>query len=460
MLSTNLRDWLRVHVFYNTRESSDIKNDLISELETSWKEFVFKKTPNGKLFIQNKFFEQLQEDEIYLAHLTPNLHNILQDNLIYPSGGCLVGSIYCTPVTKTSKGLRLHNLGSFIYNKEVPKIYGVNPQILLIKIKLPERCRNRLIGIDYLRLGSIHFGLFKELEYLLSGKERYVLEKICVIKTQELLPLLIMVQNKLHGKKVKPRLFFELYFNQIKNNPILAYILFEVFCEFTGLYQKTKQSEKWKEEGEIYSWYFKDSVFSLADNSCFNLRAFQPNIKDIYKYLNKLKCINKISYENVEQYFFNRLSFLLYARLWNYNNIVNDWQKPILTFDNLSKYFRPLLGHTIHRELRNFGRYPNFYYYFDQLKALKVWNYWNHNNIVVPFNGVMPKGETGINPAFPDLEFEVFKTCVHKVNEDEIFLTPKTRIEIQLVPRLIDLKFTTLRNKYYDEKNKNQQVNT
>lgn len=452
MLSTNLKDWSEVHVYYNAWLNHLTSNDdLMAGLEISWKEFILEKTPNGNLFIQNKLFGQLQENEIYLAHLTPNLHNILKNNLVYPSGGCLVGSIYCTPITKIKKGFRLHNLGSFIYNKEVPKIAGVTPEVLFIKIKLPEHCRNRLIGIDYLRLGKIHFDLFKELEYLLSDEERYKLEKNCVSRTQELLPLLILTQNKIFNQKVETDLFFKLYFSNINKNPILAYILFEVFCEFVILYQKSNLSEKWKEMGEIYSWHFKNSVFDLADNSYFNLRTFQPKIKEIFKYLVNQKCIDKVDYNEIEKFFFDRITLLLYTRLWNHNLVVKDWRKIALTFNGLEECFKPLLGHIIHRELRSFGRYPNFYYYFDQLKALEIWNYWNHTNIVIPFNGIAPKGEIGINPAFPNLDFEVFQTKIYKENIDEIFISPVNKINVQLTPRLIDLKFTTLRNKYHEE---------
>ena len=119
--------------------------------------------------------------------------------------------------------------------------------------------------------------------------------------------------------------------------------------------------------------------------------------------------------------------------------------------DSLSEHFKPLLGHIIHRELRNFGRYPNFYYYFDQVKALEVWNYWNYSNIITPFNGVIPKGELGINPAFPNLEYNIYK---NKIVEEggECFVDVKEKIKVDLVPRLVDLKFTTLRNKQHDNK--------
>lgn len=453
MFSTNLNDWSESHVFYNTWSNNlTAQDEPAIEAEMLWRKFVLERTPNGKLFIQNKLFEQLQNNEIYLAHITPNLHNILRKNLIYPSGGCLVGSIYCVPVDKTPKGFRLHNLGSFIYNKEIPKIVGIDPQILLAKINLPDCSKNKLIGIDYLRLGKIHFDLFKELEYLLSGEERYSLEKICTNRVQELLPLLVMVQNKFLNQKVDLELFFKLYFDQIDKNPILAYILFEVFCEFIVLYQKSKLSEKWKRSGEIYSWHFKNAIYEFANNKSFDLRTFKPNFKEIQNYIKKEKCAIDINSDEIQEYFFNRITFLLYDRFWNNNSAINDWRKLLLTFDNLAVHFKPLLGHIIHRELRNFGRYPNFYYYFDQLKALEVWNYWNHLNIAVPFNGLIPKGEVGINPAFPDLKFEMYKTDVRQ-KSDEIFITPKEKITAQLVPRLVDLKFTNLRNKHYGEEN-------
>lgn len=452
MLSTNLKDWSEVHVFYNNWNSHLTSNkSRVSDMEMAWKEFVLEKTPNGHLFTQNNFFDQLHNDEIYIAHVTPNLHNITKDNLIYPSGGCLVGSVYCVPVSKVDKGFRLHNLGSFIYKKEVPKISGVTPKILLIKIELPDNCKNRLIGIDYLRLGSIHFNLFKELEYLLSSEERYILEKTCEKKTQELLPLLIMTQNKILEQKVDKNCFFEQFYKQIPNNPILAYIFFEIFCEFTALFQKSEESEKWKANGEIFTWYFKNSVFTLADNSYFNLRTFQPKIEQIFKYLSGLGCLDGVDYSKVEEYFFNRISYILFTKLWNNDNPIGDWRKLLLTFDNLTENFRPLLGHIIHRELRNFGRYPDFYFYFDQMKALEIWNYWNHSNILIPFNGIMPKGEIGINPAFPELKFEIFETEILTDDSSEIFVIPKNKIRIEFVPKLVDLKFTTLRNRQHEK---------
>lgn len=175
---------------------------------------------------------------------------------------------------------------------------------------------------------------------------------------------------------------------------------------------------------------------------------------DIYVYIKKIKCIPRANYKKMEQYFFDRIVFLMYSRLFDYNYVIEDWRNIILNLDNLSKHFKPLLGHIIHRELRNFGRYPSFYFYFDQLKALEIWNYWNHTNIAIPFNGIIPKGEIGINPALPDLNFEVYNTEVNQVSKDTIYLNPKKKLDLLYLPRLVDLKFITLRNKNYENQEK------
>lgn len=453
MFSTNIKKWSEAHVFYNSwQDDLTTKNDHICKKENEWKNFVLNETVNGELYLKNKLFDQLSDDHIYLAHLTPNIHNIFKNNCIYPSGGCLVGSVYSIPITKIGKEFRLHNLGSFIYGNEIPRITGDIPKLLVVKIKLQKENRNKLIGVDYLRLGEIHFNLYKNLEYLLSHQERNELEKTCVLKIQELSPLLIVAQNSLLNNNNKNIVenFFTLYNKLIKENPILSYLLFEVFCEFIALFQKCKLSDKWKAYGEIYTWHFKESVFSLANDSYFNLKKFQPTIKDIYDYISKQKIV-KMKYEKMEKYFFDRLVFLINARLFN-GKVIDDWRKMIFSFDSLMEYFSSLLGHTIHRELRNFGRFPYFYFYFDQLKALEVWNYWNHNGVIVPFNGLFPKGEVGINPAYPEFEYEVYRADIKKRVDDELFLNIKNKTEVKFIPKLVDIKFTTLRNKHHEKK--------
>lgn len=452
MLPINIKNWSEAHIFYNSwLDKLTSKDDIFLDLENSRREHITRETPNGKLFTDNKFFKQLQEKDFFLAHITPNIHNILKDNLIYPSGGCLVGSVYCVPANKDGERFYLHNLGSYIYKKEIPRITNIKPQILLVKVTFSESCCNRLIGVDYLHLGGIHFDLYKELEYLLSNKERYNIEKHCIETIQRLLPLLSFVQNKFLNKSGEIDLFFKLFYEQIGRNPVLAYMLFETFCEFVTLYQNNKRADKWAKKGEIYTWDFKDSVFELGERSYFDLRSFHPSLEKIFEYLKNKESIKSLNYNELKKFFFDKLTILLFTKFWN-KIIIDDWRTLTLDFKNLDIYFGPLLGHIIHRELRNFGRYPNFYYYFDQLKALSIWNYWNYLNIAIPFNGLIPKGEIGINPAFPNLKTEVYKTEIIQSDDDDLYLILKDKVKIDFVPRLVDLRFTILRNKDHEQR--------
>ena len=48
----------------------------------------------------------------------------------------------------------------------------------------------------------------------------------------------------------------------------------------------------------------------------------------------------------------------------------------------------------------------------------------------------MPKGEIGINPAYPELLYKIYEAKIHK--DDKVELGKELKIDI--VPRLVDLK--------------------
>ncbi|MEV4560627.1 hypothetical protein AB0K51_27030, partial [Kitasatospora sp. NPDC049285] len=141
-------------------------------------------------------------------------------------------------------------------------------------------------------------------------------------------------------------------------------------------------------------------------------------------------------------YLTDRISHLVAARLFTPGQVPDRWRHTKWEFDSLSSQLGPLLGHLIHRELRTFGRSPDFYFYFDQVKALQAWNYWNHLDIPVPFNGTIPKGEIGINPAYPDLEYRVWRAEADEAGH----LHPTEQLDLTVAPRLVDLRATLMRN--------------
>ena len=121
------------------------------------------------------------------------------------------------------------------------------------------------------------------------------------------------------------------------------------------------------------------------------------------------------------------------------------WLDVPWNYSGFSSILKPLVGHAIHRELRNFNRYKDFYFYFDQLKALSAWNYWNKMNIALPFNGPLQKGEIGINPAYQGARYRVF-TGTLSVDSSDILVVDKELDGIEIVPRLIDLRHTSMRS--------------
>jgi len=158
----NLSLWANAHVFYGMYEHNiGKKNTKVVKEEYKWRRKILTSTPNGNLLLGNSFFSDLKfKDKVYLAHVTPNFHNILDNHVLYPSAGCLVGSIYCTPLSEVDGKLRMHNLGEFIFDKEMPlfvkfieKKRQKPLEIIVFEIDLPGSSKNNLVGIDYLRLG-------------------------------------------------------------------------------------------------------------------------------------------------------------------------------------------------------------------------------------------------------------------------------------------------------------------
>jgi len=452
-IDDNLSDWADAHVFYNmfAHKPNSEDNKIIKE-EFYWREKVASDSFHGKLLRNNSFFDNLKnKNKIYLAHITPNLHNILDNNDLYPSGGCLVGSIYCTPISEENGKLRVHNLGKYIFEKEVPRFFEskkLNPTgILTIELEIPNISKNNLIGIDYLKLGKIHLDIYKQLEYLLSSRERNDLKDICVNKSRKAMDYLGLVSKIYHfNNTVKPIDFLNIFNSTIEHLPVLGYLYFEVISEYIMLYQDSDISFEYAEKGEFYSYGYKNLVPMACPklNKNFSLRQFNPTFCEVINYLKKENIFKKINEEKMASYITERLVFLTNARLLPDDYI--EWTRFRWDFDNLSKHAKPLLGHLIHRELRNFGRYPNFYFYFDQYKALQIWNYWNNMNLIVPFNGIIPKGEVGINPAYADLKYKVY-TSKANIDNGDLFIELGKEVNINIIPKLVDLKFNFMRNR-------------
>lgn len=447
MLVNNLDRVSDAHSFFNYPLTQHPTDPVFTTKENEWKEKIHSHAANGALYFQSAFFDSLKKsDKIYIAHVTKNLEEIKQTSAVYPSAGCLVGSVYCVPIAQEDSRFRVHNLGRYVYEKELKFSSSQQPSIIVLEIDTTNQLRN-LVGIDYLKLGNLHLSLYEELKYLLSEDETDLLEKVINQKIKQSSVFIDYATSVYFcNGKMDSEYFFRLLQEVIHNIPILGYIYFEVISEYLMLFSDNNQTKIFAEKGEFNNFLYKDLLYDLLPQlkSGFNLSKFDISIQKIADYISEKKLITNFDLNGFKEYIAERIIFLFSSRMMNLDVNCN-WKKFLWDFDSIKEVAGPLIGHMVHRELRSFGRYPDFYFYYDQLKALHVWNYWNQSNIIVPFNGCFPKGEVGINPAFPLLRYKVYSTNLKKEN-DFLFLDLAENLDVKIIPRLIDLRFTMLRN--------------
>jgi len=450
MFEINHKLWVGAHTFYNHYKNKPETSSKNLCEDYSWRKRLLN-SPNGDLLVKNSLFNDLNNSsKIYLAHVTYSVKDIIESGYVYPSGGCLVGSVYCLPVTKCRDGLRMHNLGSYIYNKEAPMTSNKNnikPDVLLFEID-NTLSPKKLIGIDYLKLGNNHYNIYRSLEYLLSIKERNNLHEIILKKIKNSTNFLSLSNYYYHNnnQKVDCVKFLDLYIETIDNLPILGYLYFEVVSEYIMLFQDNKEATRFHKLGEFYNPSYKDLMFNLFPDLSknFKLDFFKPKFEMICHYIKENGLFKNFDEMQMLKYICERLIFLSNVRLFNNNETLINFDHLNWGFDEISPIIHPLVGQIIHRELRTFNRYPDFYFYFDQLKALQVWNYWNYMDVVTPFNGVIPKGEIGINPASTKLEYKVFLCDVYNENNN-LFLKKKGLVDVKIAAKLIDFKLSFMR---------------
>ncbi|WP_371603462.1 hypothetical protein OG345_21860 [Streptomyces sp. NBC_01220] len=444
--------WADAHAFFDSTliPSPTDRTDPLATQAAGWDRRLAEETPNGHLLRQNALFEALSGNgKLHLLHVTHALEEISRQGVLYPSGGCLVGSIYCAPLTATDQGFRMHNLGAYVLTKEAPAFLaklGVTDRVptpLIFEIDTPPQAYRGLAGVDYLRLGLIHLQIYSHLEYLLSKNERHQLRETVVSRVKNSAAFLAMAAAVAYqGTRIDAEPFLKLLDETIPRLPILGYLYFEAVAEYLMLHSTSHHTRRLAELGELNNWLYKEMLFASfpAMAGKFDLARFRPRPKHLATLIHRVDPTIDTSHANA--YLVERISYLVAARLFTPGDAPEAWHHTRWEFDSLATQLGPLLGHLIHRELRTFGRYPDFYFYFDQHKALQAWNYWNHMDIVAPFNGTMPKGEIGINPAYPNLDYSVWRA----EQDDTGHLHPAEELSLTIAPRLVDIKYTLMRN--------------
>lgn len=365
--------------------------------------------------------------------------------MLYPSGGCLVGAVYCSPLYSMGKDkYRMHNLGSYMYHKELPAAILSKKKLLFddkCEIKGLIISMNILdsnlkpIGINYLKLGLVHFNMFKKFEYLLSSSERISITHQANLEVNRLKSF---VNDR---SKFDDNEYFKKFLFEITHSHILGYIYFEAIYNYITEKQDCEISSEYKKKyKEVYNWNAKNLMFKTNPDfaSSFRLKDFKSDIHLIYKYIKEGEFISKL----------DSVVFLKEIR-----ELIDSY---IDLFLKGNKYDH-MRGHIYHRLIRKDERYEDFYLYFDVYKALEIWNYWAKKNGLLPYNSINKKGEVGINPALmlkEKLSYEVFEAINFKEEDNITTLEKGDKIDIKISTRMIDPLGSLLRSGQYPQKNK------
>lgn len=442
--------WSEVHTLHHTDTFQYLKGSYHNQLE--WKDRTVD-TPNGELLKDNSFFAYMQNkpEKIYLLHVTKELEKIQESSTLYPSAGCLVGCIYTTQLYPESNNtFRLHNLGKHILQKEAVLTEGKSTPLIIEATYTEEGREQILSGIDYLKLGTIHYEIYQNLRYLLTPVERKDLEAVIsskIKKSLDFIALCSFIDN--NSSPVSGREFISMMNSQIPNLPILGYLYFESIAQYTMLYSADPHSIELRKQGEFNNEIYKSFLLDIYEKiGKFKLSDFNISFEDLEQKLEELDRNEELVIDSSHFYEFIRdqVSHLVTQTFLNDPKSEPKWLTISWDFQGFSQILTPLLGHMIHRELRNFNRYKDFYFYFDQFKALSAWNYWNKVNIALPFNGPLQKGEIGINPAYPHVSYKIYTAKPSSKNSDLLVIDQELE-GVEIAPRLVDLRHTAMRSK-------------
>lgn len=416
-------------------------------------------SPNHSLLSNNNFFNTMlrNPDKVYIMHVTRNLERILQTKVMYPSAGCLIGCIYGTQLYKESGNLfRMHNLGKYILQQEAT--FGGGKAVpIVIEVSFKNQAHRPILsGINYLKLGRIHQVIYDQLRYLLSPGEQYNLEAGVAQKISKSLGFLDLCSKIYNGEKqIDGRDVLAATNNAIPSLSILGYIYFEALAEYTMLFSRDELTRELRTRGEYNNTIYKSFLFDIYQRvGKFKLSDFSLTVDEIAR---KIDSFNrhetaKLDLEECIDYVAHRVVDMVMGYAFSSCEFKPRWLDISWDYQGFSQFLGPLVGHMVHRELRNFNRYHDFYFYFDQVKALSVWNYWNKMDIALPFNAPMPKGEIGINPAYQNALYKIYIGKQSETSSDMIEL--KDEIDVEIVPRLIDLRHTVMRSQDYDKGSK------
>ncbi|MEU3464616.1 hypothetical protein ABZ721_32285 [Streptomyces sp. NPDC006733] len=403
------------------------------ESEADWRDRLQHDTPGGWLLAHNAMTQALTSGHpIHLMHTTTALDAIRASGQLYASSGCLLAALYCAPLTPTSAGLRPHNLGGYLLQTK--------PHTRTLMIEITPTAPAPAKGIDYLRLGRVHLQTYLGHRSFLTEAEDTRLRRKALHQIRAAAPFLNVALANATGHRTPPGTFVDQLAAAVRDLPFLGYLYFEVLSEYLLLHSTSAQTKTYAAVGEMNNLLYKRLAFSAVNgmDKLFDLSRFHPGHRRLH---NLIADIEPRLAPGAALYTRDRLSHLLTALALDAGQDATSLTFRDQDFDDLTRAAPSLLGQTLFREMRILQRYPQLYLAFEQAKALRAWNYWNKQRLATPFNGFLPKGEIGVNPAYPaaDCRVWVAETC------ERGLLHPVDELDVAFVPRLADLGMTAMR---------------
>ncbi|MFF4411391.1 hypothetical protein ACFYY8_02620 [Streptosporangium sp. NPDC001559] len=423
--------WEDAHTDYGLGRHPRPAPQGLAASDTEWRSYLEEQTPNGWLLRSGSLLETLAGGRpIYLMHTTTYLEAIRASRQLYQAAGCLVGALYCAPLTHQPEGLRPHNLGAWLLETK--------PHTRTIVFEVTPGRPVPAKGINYLRLGSVHLRTYLEHRGFLTEAEDDQLRRTAVGRVRQAADVLDALLAGACGNDTPAEVFLDRLAATVPGVPALGYLYFEVVAEYLMLHSTSRPTKECAQAGELNNRLYKQLAFAAVDTmgELFDLALFHPGHARLRHLVEQ---VDPALAAGAADYVRRRLPHRFACMALTARQDAGAVTFRQATFDTLATTAPGLLGQMLFRLLRTSPRYPQLFPIIEQAKASAVSAYWNLQGIPTPFNGVIPKGEIGLNLAWPaGIRAWTAETCQRGL------LHPTEELALTFVPRLADLRETAL----------------
>ncbi|MGV9601304.1 hypothetical protein ACWDR1_32055 [Streptosporangium sandarakinum] len=423
--------WEDAHTDYGPARRSRPTPRGLAASDAEWRSFLETTTPNGSLLRFSSLLETLTSGRpIHLMHTTGYLESIRASRQLYQAAGCLVGALYCAPLTPEPAGLRPHNLGTWLLENK--------PGTRTIIFEVDPGRSTPAEGIDYLRLGEVHLRTYLNHRAFLTPAEDDQLRRAAVQRIRQASGCLDALLAAACGTTPPASHLLDRIAAAVTTVPFLGYLYFEAAAEYLMLHSTSRETRACAQAGELNNRPYKRLAFTAVTTMghLFDLALFCPD----HGWLQAL--IGRIEpglVQGAADYISRRMAHLFACAALAAGTDATAVTFGEATFDTLARIAPGLLGQMVFRLLRTSPRYPQLFPIIEQAKATAASAYWNTRGIPTPFNGVIPKGEIGLNLTWPaGARAWVADTC------ERGLLHPVEELHLTFVPRLADLRETAL----------------